>query len=703
MKIRKILAWGLAGLVTVLAVVTVFIAATFDANRWKGEITQLVQEKTQRSLKIEGDLALSFFPSISVRLGQATLSERQSEQVFASLEGARISLRLWPLLAKRVVVDSVELDGIKAKLVRSKDGRMNIDDLLGVDEKSEKDDAPMPRFELAGVRIINGEFGWRDEEAGQELTISALNLKTGRLANAASDRFDLSLQLSSKNPLLAAQFAAKGEYRYDLDQKNVALAKLDLHLTGDAAEMKGLDLALTATALQLGGAGEVSVDGLALTVQGKAAGDPFAAKLEAPRLELAADQASGAAAHAMFKLNGAQRQLEAKIALTGLEGKGRILRIGKLAIDFDARQGDMRLKGALTSPVTANLEKQILELPDLNGKLDESAIAAKLHISRFSPLALGFDVDIDQLNIDKYLPPKKAAPGKGGGQPAAESSIDSPLDFSALKGLSANGVLKVGQLQAANVKASQVRLEIKLANGRLDLAPTAQLYNGSLAGTLSLDANTNQVAAKLNLVDVSLNPLMQDALDMNALEGRGSLALDITTAGNTVTAMKKGLAGTASLNVRNGAIKGIDLARTFRETKALFSTRKDASQKARQTDKTDFSELTASFRIARGVARNDDLSMKSPFIRLTGAGDIDIGEGRINYLARATVVPTAGGQGGKDLEYLSGITIPVRLSGPFDNLSYNLEFASLTAEAAKAKAKEVTGKAGSAIKGLFKK
>src|SRR5690606_30987966 len=115
------------------------------ANKWKGEISQLVQEKKNRSLKIEGDLSLSLFPSIGVQLGKATLSEHKSEQVFASVNNARISLRLMPLLSKQVVVDTVELDGVKARLVRFKDGRMNIDDLLAKDEKE-----PPARFDIAG-------------------------------------------------------------------------------------------------------------------------------------------------------------------------------------------------------------------------------------------------------------------------------------------------------------------------------------------------------------------------------------------------------------------------------------------------------------------------------------------------------------------------------------------------------------------------
>ncbi len=738
MKAVKIVAFVLGGLVVLLGAVAAFIVATFDANKWKGEISQLVQEKKNRSLKIEGDLSLSLFPSVGVQLGKATLSEHKSEQVFASVDSARVSVRLMPLLSKQVVVDTVELGGMKARLVRFKDGRMNIDDLLSKDEKE-----PPARFDIAGVKFANGELAWRDEKAGQEVTLSGLDLTTGRLANAASDKFELSAKLAGNKPRLAAQLAAKGEYRYDLDKKSYGGTKLDLRLNGDVADLKALELALNAAALQLAGANEVAVDQLLLTAKGKEGGDAFELRLEAPKLALAADKASGAAVNAALKLTGAQRAIDAKIALSGVEGKSQSLQAGKLTLELDARQGETTVKGNLASALAANLEKQTVELPAFSGELnvanpqmpmksvklpltgglradidgqtaavhantqfDESKIAAKVNVSRFSPLALGFDLDIDKLNVDKYLPPNPAA---AGGKEADKPAAEKPFDFSALKGLNASGTVKIGQLQVSNVKASNVRLEVKAAGGKLDVAPmTANLYDGSLAGALSVNANNNHVAVKQNLANVNINPLMKDALDKDVLEGRGNVALDVTTAGTTVTAMKKGLNGAASLNLKDGAIKGINLAKTFRETKAVFTTRKDAMQQAKQTEKTDFSELSATFRIANGVARNDDLSMKSPFIRLGGAGDINIGEDRMDYVAKASVVNTSGGQGGKELEHLKGLTVPVRVSGPFDKLAYNIEFGGLVAEAAKAKAEEkvkekVQEKAGGVLKGLFKK
>jgi AsmA protein len=641
-----------------------------------------------------------------------------------------------PLLSKQAVVDTIALDGVKARLVRFKDGRLNIDDLLAKDEK-----APPARFDIAGVKFANGELAWRDEKAGQELVLSALNLTTGRLANAAADKFELSATLVGTKPHLAAALKASGEYRYDLDRKSYGGTGLDVRLTGDVADMKSLDLTLAAAALQLAGANEVTVDRLLLTARGKAAGDAFEARVEAPKLALTAEKASGAAVNATLKLTGAGRAVDAKIALSGVEGKSQSLQAGKLTLDLDARQGETTVTGSLASALAANLDKQTVELPAFKGELDvanpqlpmkrvklplrgalradidnqtaalqastqfdESRIAARANVSRFSPLALVFDLDIDKLNVDKYLPPKTAATG--------EKTAEQPLDFSAIKGLNASGTVKIGQLQVSNVKAANVRLEIRAAKGRLDIAPlSANLYDGSLAGALSVNANNNQVALKQALTNVNINPLMKDALDKDMLEGRGNVAVDVATAGTTVSALKKGLGGTASLNLRDGAIKGINLAKTFRETKAIFTTRKDAVQQARQTEKTDFSELTGTFRIANGVARNDDLSMKSPFIRLAGAGDINIGEDRMDYVAKASLVNTSGGQGGKELDHLKGLTVPVRVSGPFDKLSYNIAFGGLVAEAAKAKVEEkkeevkkkAEEKVKDKLKGLFGK
>ncbi len=650
MKPLKIVAIVAGALVALLAIGAIFVATQFDAERIKAEAARVVLEKKQRTLKIDGELELAFWPSLGVRIGKLSLSEHKNpQQEFAALEKAHVSVAVMPLLGGRIVADKVEIGGLRATVVKRKDGTLNIDDLLSKDEASE----PV-RFEVAAIKVTDAALTWRDEKAGSSTSVSGLALDTGRVA------------------------VDTGRQAYE-------------------------------------------VQSVALSARGKLDDDDFDIRFDAPRLALTPEGSGGENLSLTAKLAGKARSVDAKLALSGVSGKAGVLKADRLALDVDAKSGTTAVKATLASPLAAEFdaEKRKLALDKLAGSIDlahprlakplklplagraavdlakqtaelkldtgfdETKVALQLDVRRFGPLALGFDLDIDRLDLDRYLPPQKAG--------AEEGKESGKLDFSALEKLELDGDVKVGSLQIAKVKAADVRLRVKASGGRLELAPhSAQLYGGTVNGSLSLNAKGNAVSLKENLAGINVGPLLKDAADKDLIEGRGNVALDVTTRGDSVAAMKKALAGSASLSLHDGALKGIDLARTFRELKARFSSKQDSEQQAKQTDKTDFSELKASFRIANGVAHNEDLTAKSPFLRLAGNGDIDVGNGRLDYLLKASVVATSGGQGAKDLEHLKGLTVPVRASGPFDKLSYRIEFAGLASEAVKAKVEEKT-------------
>ena len=274
------------------------------------------------------------------------------------------------------------------------------------------------------------------------------------------------------------------------------------------------------------------------------------------------------------------------------------------------------------------------------------------------------------------------------------------MDLSFLKDLTAIGHLQFGALQAKGLKLANLKAEVKAANGRLDVAPhSANLYEGTLAGALSAQASGNRIALKEVLNNVSVGPLLRDAANQDRLEGRGNVALDVAGAGASVNAIKKSLDGTAKVNLRDGAIKGVDIGALLQKVKSLGKS-DEGSANAR--DQTSFSELNASFTIKNGVAHNQDLDLKAPLLRVGGAGDIDIGNSTINYTVKASVVASTKGQGGKGLEQLSGLTVPVRLSGPFDAMKYQVDYGAAAAELAKSKVKDkVEQQLGSKLKGLF--
>jgi AsmA protein len=245
--------------------------------------------------------------------------------------------------------------------------------------------------------------------------------------------------------------------------------------------------------------------------------------------------------------------------------------------------------------------------------------------------------------------------------------------------------MQFGALQVKGPKLANVKAEVKAANGRLDVAPhSANLYEGSMSGALSAQAD-GRVAVKETLSGISIGPLLRDFAQKDTVEGRGNLALDVNAAGKTVNSMKKSLAGNARVLLKDGAIKGINLAEVFRKAKTMLSSQ-EAKAEASKDQKTDFSELSASFVIKNGVAHNEDLDIKAPLFRITGKGDIDIGNSTIDYVTKATVVATTKGQGGADLAQLSGLSVPVHLTGPLDGMKYQVDYSAAATDFAKSKA-----------------
>ena len=626
MKVLRILAWAVLAVLGLLALALVLAFALFDGNRLKAEVSKAVLEQYQRTLVIEGQPQLSVWPDVGVVLGAVTLSERGSREPFAALQSARVSVALWPLLGRQVQVHELQIKGLKADVVRRKDGSLSIDDLLrrAASEPAGQAGAQMPaqalRVDIAGLALTDGQLSWRDERSGQPLRIDKLDLSTGRV-------------------------------QADTGAKTANIERLGVRVAGRSA-----------------------TDGLSLS-------------LDAPKLQLAPDRFSGDAVTIGALLQGQGRSAKLQLSLGALQGQGQVLRIGALSGNAELSHPDMPRKPLqlpLQGSLAVDLGKGSASLA-LATRFDQSKIASRVEVRSFSPLALGFDLEVDQLNIDQYLPPKASpvAGGQGG------AGADPVLDLSALKGAPAvQGRVRVGALQVSGLKLSELDARMALAAGQLTVSPLSlKLYQGSAAGSLAVNAHEQRVSVRQTLSDVSIEPLMKDVLAKDLLEGRGTVVLDLQARGQTLPEFKKTLAGSAWLSLRDGALKGINLAQSLREIKARIG-QGQSTQAAQAAQKTDFSELAASFKIAGGVARSDDLRMKSLFLRLSGAGEVDLPGGQLNYLARVSAVASGQGQGGKDAADLKGLTLAVRASGPFDALKYQLDWGAMLQESAKAQIEE---------------
>jgi AsmA protein len=342
---------------------------------------------------------------------------------------------------------------------------------------------------------------------------------------------------------------------------------------------------------------------------------------------------------------------------------------------------------------------------NLAGKVSDSTIKAQVGVNGFTPPGVTFNIDIDQLDVDKYMPQAAGKPAAGGA--AGGAGADKPIDVSALRTLRANGKLHVGALKMSGLKASNVLLTVKAADGQVAVNPlSANLYEGAMNGAITVNATQAipAFAIQQNLKGVAIGPLLRDMANKDNLDGKGSVSMDLRTQGATVGALKRALNGGATMNLRDGSVKGIDIAGTLRDAQAKLGALKgQQTQQADNSKKTEFSEMTGSFAIQNGVAHNNDLSMKSPLLRVGGEGDINIGEDTVNYLVKAAVVGTLTGQDGRGVNELRGVTIPVRAKGPLTTPSFALDFNAMLTDTVKQKVQDtvkskleerVLGKAG---------
>src|SRR5262245_59617766 len=249
---RKAVKYGLLGLgtlvVLVIAGVAVF-AATFDPNKYKGQVAAAVKEKTGRDLKLAGDLKLAFWPSLGANVAGVTLSEKGSPAEFVALESAHVSVAVMPLLRGAVQVDGIRITGLKANVVKDKQGRFNFSDLL---EAGGKPPAQKPE-EKGGagggpVRIERSSVTYKDLASGQEIALSDIDLSTGRVGQQAADKLKFSVQAKRRNPDLDAKLQMTGAYKVDLPAKLYELTGIDLKLSGNAAQKK-LDVGMTGNVL----------------------------------------------------------------------------------------------------------------------------------------------------------------------------------------------------------------------------------------------------------------------------------------------------------------------------------------------------------------------------------------------------------------------------------------------------------------------
>ena len=271
--------------------------------------------------------------------------------------------------------------------------------------------------------------------------------------------------------------------------------------------------------------------------------------------------------------------------------------------------------------------------------------------------------------MDRYLPPGSDKP------PAAEKPAEKkPVDYTPLRKLILDGEIKIGQLIANKAKIEDMIVHVIAKNGIINLNPLKlSMYQGNVSGIgkLNVQQDTPSTNVNLDVKNVQAGPLLKDVLEKDILEGQTNAELSLSMSGDDAAMIKKTLNGNGQIRFNDGAIIGIDLAGMVRNVKAAFGL----EQKPAQRPRTDFAELTAPFRIRKGLVHTPQTSLKSPLIRIIAAGDAHLVKETLDFRVEPKVVGTIKGQG--DTEQRSGLMVPVLVTGTFSKPQFAPDLAGM--------------------------
>ena len=623
---KRLLKWGaiiFGCLVVVIIAALILIPMFVDVAKYKPLIENKVAEATGRPFSVGDDLNLSLFPWAGVSFSNLRLGNPDgfAEKDFVKVKSFEARVKLWPLISKDIQIKRFVLNEPQIVLVKNKNGLENwAQPGPAADAASKEKSAPS-----------------ETDPGGLGIPISALTAENISINNGSALWID--------------------------------------HTTNTRKEISEIGLTLTDVSLDrpVNLAFSAQLDKKPLSIDGVVG--PVGTGLKEGKIQL--DLTLKAIGQMVLRLKG---NLENIVMNPGVdldldiaEFSPRKL-MSELGQEFPVATTDPEALSRVALNVHVKGNAQKISLTKGNLVLDQSKLKFAADAAEFSKPNLKFDLDLDQINLDRYLPPKDDTPPEEKSSEPTEPAGKKP-DYGPLRRLILDGGLKIAKLTVNKANIEDVVLQIKAKNGVFNLDPLKlNMYQGNAAGKAVLDVAKDTPRSNINLRinNVQVGPLLKDVLEKDFLEGATNADITMAMIGDNPDKIKKTLNGKGDLQFNDGAIVGIDLSAMARNVGAAFGLAKKGEKRPR----TDFTELMVPFTITSGVANTPQSSIKSPFIRITAVGTADLVKETLDFRVDPQAVATIKGQG--DEKERSGIMVPVLVSGTFSAPKFRPDLSAAT-------------------------
>jgi len=651
---RRILKWTgitLGSLVALLVIAVLVIPHLVNLGPVKHEIEHVASQSTGRKVTIDGPLSLSLFPWVGFGAENVTMSNAPGfgDKPFMQVKEADIHVQLIPLIFHSVKVSGITLDHLTLNLERNAKGTSNWQDLAGTSQvgtRQQQQEAPSDKTNLAHlsvgrVALNDMSLNYDDAKADTHYTLSGINLQANDIASGHPFPLRFHVVFNSRQPHVNVTLDLDTQVQFD-----AALEHIELNQGTLSTRISGGGLSGTLDA-------ETRWQKIGL--------DPKAGNAKLQQLQTTV---AGTTMHLDAEAQGLRTQpvINGHLSIAPFSPRKLLATLGDPIPD--------NLQGLDRASLDTDLHSagKGVSLDHLQLKIDNSILTGKFAVPDFSRQALRFDLTLDTIDLNHYLP-AGSGPAEHAAVTHSKKFMETRLPGRLLSKLDMAGQLHIGGLSGFGLNATGITLNLNAANGVVTLDPlAATLYGGSYGGSIKL-ARAGQgisLTTSQKLTHVDAGKVITALGGGSRLSGTADALIKLQGQGDTVAELFDTLKGNATFSIQHGALEGINLWDSLERAYALVKDHKRLP--ASGPKRTEFANFKGAASIAHGVINNDALEADLPFIALTGSGKVNLVKHYLDYDLLAKVVKTPK-TANADLSQLKGMTVPMHVSGDFSNIS----------------------------------
>jgi len=434
--------------------------------------------------------------------------------------------------------------------------------------------------------------------AFSEIVVHGGTIRVHDTEKGLNERLD-NLEVQLAWPAISRSFAASGRFVWNNEPVNVSLT-LSNFVAALSGQHSGLKIRLASTPLN------VTFDG--------AASDQPTLKLEGT---LAVDSPS---------LREALRW------------------IGRPAVPFGGF-------GRFALRAQSSMDANVVSLTNVNVELDGNRAEGVLTLATDGRHGVQGTLAADKLDFTPYVSGVRVMAAN------TRSWDQVPIALDGLAAFDLDLRLSAASIKVANAQLGRTAVALNMRGGRLNVTiGESQSFGGMALGSFGLGSANGGVAVSshVQFVDVDLANCLGQLFGLHKLEGRGTLALDVEGAGNSVWALTRTLKGTASVDAHGGALTGLNVEQLLRRLeKRPLSGNGDF-----RSGRTPFDRLALNVKIEQGTMSIVDLHVDGPSVRLRVAGQASVPTRDLDLRGKATLVST---------DTANAFELPFVVEGPWDD------------------------------------